>query len=112
MEDEVEFVDGIDIEISEEQEKELGTFLEFGEHGSKYNYTYVPLEYVIKEPYEYIIPECIDACKAFWDKNIETFMVSNYDDNYLYVLIMNISKENEEIIKKLMERKKLINTVN
>ena len=103
MEDEVEFVDGTDIEISEELEKELGTFLEPGEHGSKYNYTYVPLEYVIKEPYEYIIPECIDACKAFWDKNIETFMVSNYDDDALYVLIMNISKENEDIVKKLMK---------
>lgn len=103
MEDEVEFVDIADIELSEEQEKELGTFLEPGEHGSKYNYTYVPLEYVINEPDEYIIPECIEACKAFWDKNIETFMVSNYDDNYLYVLIMNLSKENEEIIKKLME---------
>lgn len=103
MEDEVEFVDGTDVEISEEQEKELGTFLEPGEHGSKYNYTYVPLEYVIKEPYEYIIPECIDACKAFWDKNIETFMVSNYDDNTLYVLIMNISKENEDIVKNMME---------
>lgn len=103
MEDEVEFVDGIDIEISEELEKKLGTFLEPGEHGSKYNYTYVPLEYVIKEPYEYIIPECIDACKAFWDKNIETFMVSNYDDDALYVLIMNISKENEDIVKKLMK---------
>lgn len=103
MEDEVEFVDGIDIEISEELEKKLGTFLEPGEHGSKYNYTYVPLEYVIKEPYEYIIPECIDACKAFWDKNIETFMVSNYDDNTLYVLIMNISKENEDIVKNMME---------
>ena len=90
MEDEVEFVDGTDIEISEELEKELGTFLEPGEHGSKYNYTYVPLEYVIKEPYEYIIPECIDACKAFWDKNIETFMVSNYDADALYVLIMKI----------------------
>lgn len=103
MEDEVEFVDGTDVEISEEQEKELGTFLEPGEHGSKYNYTYVPLEYVINEPDEYIIPECIEACKAFWDKNIETFMVSNYDDNTLYVLIMNISKENEDIVKNMME---------
>ena len=103
MEDEVEFVDDVDIELSEEQEKELGTFLEPGEHGSKYNYTYVPLEYVIKEPDEYIIPECIEVCKAFWDKNIETFMVSNYDDNTLYVLIMNISKENEDIVKKLMK---------
>lgn len=103
MENDVEFVTDDVIEISEEQEKELGTFLEPGDHGSKYNYTYVPLQYVINEPEEYIIPECIAACKAFWDKNIETFMVSNYDDNSLYVLIMNLSKENEEIVKKLMD---------
>ena len=104
MEDEVELVDDVDIELSEEQEKELGTFLEPGDHGSKYNYTYVPLQYVINVPDEYIIPECIEACKAFWNKNIETFMVSNYDDNYLYVLIINLSKENEEIVKKMLDQ--------
>ena len=103
MDYEVEFVAMDEIELTEEQEKELGNFLQNGSRGTKYNYTYVPLEYVIKEPEEYIIPECISACKALWNKNIETLMVSNYDDIELYVLIMNLSKENEMIIKRLVE---------
>ena len=69
---------------------------------SKYQYSYVDLKYVIEDPDEYIIPECQEACKLFWDKNIETFMVSNNDDTSLYVLLSDLSKENLEIIKNKM----------
>lgn len=59
---------------------------------TKYNYSYVELEEVISNPEEYIIPQCLPTCKALWEKNIETFMVSNNDDKYLYVLLTNISE--------------------
>lgn len=68
----------------------------------KYQYSYVDMKEVIKNPDEYIIPECQKACQALWNKNIETFMVSNYDDNYLYVLVTKLSQQNEDMIEQLM----------
>ena len=62
---------------------------------TKYNYSYVELEEVIFNPEEYIIPQCLPTCKALWEKNIETFMVSNNEDDHLYVLLTNISEQNE-----------------
>ena len=70
-----------------------------GSTDTRYQYSYTPLEYVIENPQEYIIPECMLACKCLWDKNIGTFMVSNYDDNFLYVLLADLSDENLAIIK-------------
>ena len=52
MDYEVEFVAMDEIELTEEQEKELGNFLQNGSRGTKYNYTYVPLQYVINVPDE------------------------------------------------------------
>lgn len=54
-------------------------------------------------PDEYIIPACQPACKALWNKNIETFMVSNNDDRDLYVLLANVSPENVSILKELAQ---------
>lgn len=70
---------------------------------TRYNYSYVDLEIVMLDPEEYIIPECLPACRALWDKNIETFMVSNNDDDDLYVLFVNVSEENKKILKELQE---------
>ena len=70
---------------------------------SKYQYSYVDLPYVLENPEEFIIPECLDACKLLWRKNIETFMCSNYDDDNLYILVMNLSDKNLETIKRLSE---------
>ena len=70
---------------------------------TRYQYSYIELEDVISNPDEYIIPECQPACRAAWNKNIETFMVSNYDDENLYVLFANLSFENQEIFKKLIK---------
>lgn len=60
----------------------------------RYQYPYVELEDVMANPEEYIIPQCLPACRALWDKNIETFMVSNNDDEDLYVLLTHVSDEN------------------
>ena len=73
---------------------------------AKYQYSYVELPYVIKNPEEYIIPECLEACKSLWNKNIETFMCSNDDDNNLYILVMNLSDKNLETMKRLVEENK------
>ncbi len=70
----------------------------------RYQYSYVDLEEVLKCPEEYIIPECLEACKQLWNKNIETFMVSNDDDSNIYVLIQNLSPNNKKIMEKLIER--------
>ncbi len=70
---------------------------------TQYQYSYVELEDVIKNPGEYIIPQCLPACKILWDKNIETFMVSNNDDDYLYVLLFNVSNENKKLLGELIK---------
>lgn len=70
---------------------------------TRYQYPYVELEQVMANPDEYIIPACQPACKALWNKNIETFMVSNNDDKDLYVLLANVSPENVSILKELAQ---------
>lgn len=70
---------------------------------TQYQYSYVDMEEVISNPNEYIIPECLPACASLWDKNIETFMVSNNEDDHLYVLMGNLSDDNVEIIEHLIE---------
>ncbi len=69
----------------------------------RYQYSYEELEKVVSNIDEYIIPECQEACKMLWDKNIETFMVSNREDNHLYVLILDLSDENMKIIEDNMK---------
>lgn len=70
---------------------------------TRYQYPYVELEQVMENPDEYIIPACLPACRALWEKNIETFMVSNNDDKDLYVLLVNVSPENTAILKQLSQ---------
>ena len=67
-----------------------------------YQYQSVRTDKVAENIEEYVIPECQAACKAFWDKNITTFMCSNYDeiDDTKYVLIgSKLSEENQEILQ-------------
>lgn len=54
-------------------------------------------------PEEYIIPQCLPACKLLWDKNIEIFMVSN-DDEDLYVLLTHVSNENMAIFNQMKQQ--------
>lgn len=71
---------------------------------TKYQYSYVELEKVMSNPTEYIIPQCLPACRSLWSKNIETFMVSNNDDNDLYVLLTNVSPENMAVFRKIQKQ--------
>lgn len=70
----------------------------------RYQYPYVELEDVMANPEEYIIPQCLPACRSLWDKNIETFMVSNDDDEDLYVLLTHVSNENMAIFNQMKQQ--------
>lgn len=72
-------------------------------NNTQYQYSYVDLEIVISNPNEYIILECLPACKILWDKNVETFMVSNNGDDNLYVLLYNLSPENETFLQNMIK---------
>lgn len=70
----------------------------------RYQYPYVELEDVMANPEEYIISQCLPACRSLWDKNIETFMVSNDDDEDLYVLLTHVSNENMAIFNQMKQQ--------
>ena len=71
---------------------------------NNFSYSYVDMETVANNIDEYIIPECQEACKNFWAKNIFTFMCSNRDEGELkYILLNKLSPENEEIFKRMCE---------
>ncbi len=71
----------------------------------KYNYSYVGMEEVIKNPDEYIIPELQNACKKLWEMNIFTFMCSNRNDGgYSYIILEKLSDENQEIFNNLSKK--------
>ena len=79
---------------------------------SKKNFDYpgINIEEVVANPDEYIVPECLDACNSFWNKNIFTASCSNRSEkkdsngNVLkYIMVSSLSDENIEIFKKLEE---------
>ena len=77
------------------------------EDNSKNDFMYmaVPIYTVAENIDEYIIPECQEACKELWAKNLFTFMCSNREDGEnKYILLGELSAENEEIFKQLMEK--------
>lgn len=66
----------------------------------QYEYQEVDVEEVIKNPEEYIIPECLEACKTLWSKNIETAMCANYHDStdlFIELVDDGLSDENKKI---------------
>lgn len=74
----------------------------------KYQYDLVNITYVKENPEEYIIPDCIDACKILWEKGINTTQCSNLDDkNHRYVEIDNIdlSDENKSFLYNMINSK-------
>lgn len=95
--------DGSSPEIDDEILKMFGKKNNDAPKDTRYQYPYVELEQVMANPDEYIIPACQPACRALWNKNIETFMVSNNDDKDLYVLLANVSPENMTILKELAQ---------
>ena len=75
----------------------------------KYQYGLVNVEFVKENPEEYIIPDCIDACKILWDKGIDTVQCSNLEDiNYRWIEIdtLGLSVENKTIIYDLINANK------
>ena len=91
----------------EEWEKTMQDFIgNFGkkkevESTPRYEYRATNVEDVIRNAEEYIIPECLEACRILWSKNIETVMCSNYNDNTdLYIDLLDgdgLSDENRSI---------------
>lgn len=62
------------------------------------------MEVVENDPEVFIIPECIDACKILWGKNIFTFMCSDYlneDETWIEIIEDDLSDENKEIINQI-----------
>lgn len=68
-----------------------------------YQYEHIDLPEVVKNPERFIIPGCLEACYELWNKNIETFMCSNLQDNHFYVLLGGLSSDNMEKFQGLMK---------
>ena len=45
-----------------------------------YQYRPISTEYVMENPEQFIIPECIECCKLLWSKGIDTYQCGNYED--------------------------------
>ena len=76
---------------------------------NNFNYRGYPIHEIIDNPDEYIVPECLDACRKFWDKNIFTASCSNrretIDENgniRKYIMVSHLSDENKEIFENLI----------
>jgi len=69
---------------------------------TQFLYTSTPMEMVEQNPEEYIIPECLDACKILWTKNIFTGMCSNNNDNgTTWIAIEQLSENNSKILEEM-----------
>jgi hypothetical protein len=69
----------------------------------RYQYTHMDVSYVAENINEYIIPECRQACKLLWDKNIFTYLCTNYDNDYTAIAISEFSAENQKIYYELSQ---------
>lgn len=69
----------------------------------KYQYTHMDVSYVAENINEYIIPECRQACKLLWNKNIFTYLCTNYDNDYTAIAISEFSAENQKIFYELSQ---------
>lgn len=69
---------------------------------SRYEYPEVNIDAVMNNPEEFIIPECLEACKSLWSKNIPTRMCSNYSfDSYIWIDFVLTSDQNIELFYEL-----------
>ncbi len=82
------------------------------EDNSSKNFRYAgeSIEIVSSNPDEYIVPECLEACRSFWDKNIFTASCSNRDEKknkdgkvLKYIMVSNLSEENLKKFKQLAQ---------
>lgn len=90
-----------------ETAKKIGNIgIEGTKYSAQYQYMHVDTEHVIDNIEEYIIPECQQACRLLWSKNIETFMTSNYEDKDLYISFGQLSNENQTIFNEMSKNDK------
>ena len=75
---------------------------------NNFNYPGISIDQIVGNPEEYIVPECLEACKKFWNLNIFTVSCSNRretidrDGNIKkYIMISHLSDENAEIFSNL-----------
>jgi hypothetical protein len=87
-----------------DSESRINDFIENFKDSTPHQYGHgnTDMEIVMNNPEEYIIPECLPACKELWAKNIFTYMVSNYDNVSFYIQISptHLSEENMAIMYK------------
>lgn len=62
--------------------------------------SFLPLETVIQKPEKYIIPECREACRQLWLKNIFTVSCSTRREWPIrYIFISTLSDENKKLFE-------------
>ncbi len=71
-----------------------------------YQYKPIPTEYVMDNPEQFIIPECIDCCRLLWSKGIDTFQCGNYDDSlengfWIEIDTGSLSEENLKLLNQM-----------
>lgn len=64
-----------------------------------YQYSRVDMKVVMDDPEEFIIPENLEACKLLWSKNIFTKMCNNYDNDYSWITVSDLSPENQALFQ-------------
>ena len=77
---------------------------------NSFNYAGLSIDKIVDNPDEYIVPECLEACKKFWNMNIFTASCSNRresknEDGSIkkYIMVSNLSDENKKIFEDLIE---------
>ena len=77
---------------------------------NNYSYPTTSIIQVIENPDEYIIPECLEACKKLWNMNIFTVACSDrrekkdkYGNIKKYIMVSNLSNENKKNFEDLVK---------
>lgn len=83
----------------------IGSDLNFDQKSKpeKYHYSHIDVSYVADNIDEYIIPECQQACRLLWDKNIFTSLCTNYDNDYTAIAFAELSVQNQTIFYELSQ---------
>ncbi len=75
-------------------------------NNTMYQYKPTSTEYVMENPEQFIIPECIECCKLLWSKGIDTYQCGNYEDpieNGFWIEIdtSSLSDENKQLLNEI-----------
>ena len=75
---------------------------------AQYQYSLVDVQYVKQNPEEFIIPDCLDACRILWEKGIDTTQCSNFEDKncrWIEIDVACLSKENYNYLYNMINSK-------